>query len=87
VGLAFQIKHAGGSLDFLLYELPTPKAYLFLGISFFALIVGFLLGRFRSRALGIIIASTAILSLTLSGSFTLITADRAMTKSELQIDP
>ena len=79
VGLAFQIKHAGGALDMLFRPLPLPEAYCAIGVLALLVGLGLALAKFKARFLGDLLALLALAGLLLVGGWTLITADRQMT--------
>ncbi len=60
--LAFQIKHAGGGLDFLLLPFPLLTLMVVGGVSLLVYWIAQLAGRARVRALFIVIALLAMIS-------------------------
>jgi hypothetical protein len=76
LGLAYQAKHAGGALDYLLYPLATPTAYLLIGALIGVAVFGVVLSRLKTRMPGAVVALVAVAGVALSGAWALSTADR-----------
>jgi len=75
-GLAFQIKHAAGGLDRLLLPLPLSTVIAIAAGSALIFWVAQIIGRFRARALFVVIAAAAIASATAFGATAWTLADR-----------
>lgn len=78
VGIAYQIKHAAGTLDALYYKLPVETGYWICGILVVVIVVGLVVARLKSKAVGTVIASLAIAALIVSSTWWLTTADRSL---------
>jgi hypothetical protein len=84
LSLAYQIKHASGGLDGLLFPLRFPLAWAVFIVSAALTAIGLAIGR-RSRVrkiTGELLAFVAIATLSLSTTWVLITADRDLAGSE-----
>jgi hypothetical protein len=81
LGFAYQVKHADGRFDFLLYPLGVPQAYWIMGIAAALIIAGLFLARLKTKIIGAIVAGVAIAVLSICMGWSLTTADRLMTKA------
>jgi len=79
LGLAYQVKHMSGALDALVVPLPVPLAYYVLGGGGVLIIIGLVLARTKARLPGAIIAGLALAATIVVASWSLTTADRALT--------
>jgi hypothetical protein len=78
LGLAYQVKHAGGELDFLVYSVPTPLAYYVISTIVVFLVLGTLLARLKSMLPGTVLAALALVVLIAVTGSALHTADRSL---------
>jgi hypothetical protein len=76
--LAFQIKHAGGGLDFLLVPLPILTLMVVGGISLLVYWIAQLVGLAKARVLFMAIALVAMISMTASVTSVWTYADRQL---------
>lgn len=76
IGIAYQIKHAQGYLDALVFPLNSPMSYL--SIAGFAALAAFslLFSRLKARNVGALIAALSLVALIASASWAITTADR-----------
>jgi hypothetical protein len=78
LALAYQVKHAGGDLDFLLFSFATPLAYYGITAIVVVLVLGILLARLKSKSVGAVLAALAAVVLMETTGSALHTADRAI---------
>lgn len=82
VGYAYQIKHAAGDLDSLVYPLGTSTYYYLLGALLLIGLAGMILARKKSPLLGTILAIGAATLLAISGAWLLTDLDRESLESK-----
>ena len=78
LGLAYQVKHAGGQLDFIITSVPTPLAYYVISIIVAFFVLGTLLARLRSKLPGTVLASLAVVVFIAVMGSALHTSDQTM---------
>jgi hypothetical protein len=78
LGIAYQVKYAGGELDFLIYSVPTPFAYygILTIVVFFSM--GTVLARLKSKLVGTVLATLATVIFIVAVSSSLHTADQTI---------
>lgn len=91
-GSAFQIKGAGGALDYLVYPLSAQTGAGILALSGLVIAAGLVLARKGFQMLGAILVSLSAIAFAVGGSWTLIEADRIYeqqrtTEIGLKVDP
>jgi hypothetical protein len=86
-GLAFQIKHADGGLDDLLIQLPLTTLLTVSGASALIFWVAQIVGRFKFRALFVVVAAAAVISFTVFGTSAWTFADRQYGEQESAASP
>jgi hypothetical protein len=87
LALAFQVKHAAGALDFLLFSSATPTAYYSITAMVAVFVSGILLARLKSKPAGVVLATLAIIALMVTTGSTLHTADQNMASQHQSTKP
>jgi drug/metabolite transporter (DMT)-like permease len=82
VGLAVQVKHAGGRLDGLTWSISAGGGYGVLAASIALLVVGLIIARARAVRVGTLLAAVALVAIVFTGSSVLTNADRALVSDQ-----